>query len=100
MSKLNKKNEKLITYTGGESCLYTLTVEYLKFLGPHHKGSLQPRCKAGSPNEPDPTKCIVYTLALSDLRKVIKIIHDITVTGFELNGFIDLFSLDYHAVWL
>jgi len=66
----NKKNEKLITYTGKESCLYTLTVEYLKFLGTNHKGSLQPRCKPGSPNQPDPTKAICYSLALSDLRKV------------------------------
>jgi len=70
MSKLNRKNEKLITYTGGESCLYTLTKEYLNFLGPNHKGSLQPRCQAGFPNQPDPVKYIGYTLALSDLRKV------------------------------
>lgn len=70
MSKANRKNEKLITFTGGESCLYTLTVNYLKFLGTSHRGSLQPRCRAGSPNEPDPVKSIVYTLALSDLRKV------------------------------
>jgi len=70
MAQANKKNEKLITYTGKESCLYTLTVEYLKFLGASHKGSLQPRCKPGFPNQPDPVKAIVYTLALSDLRKV------------------------------
>jgi len=65
-----KKNEKLITFTGKESCLYTLTVEYLKFLGNGHGGSLQPRCKAGFPNQPDPTKNICYSLALSDLRNV------------------------------
>lgn len=70
MSKQNRKHEKLITYTGKESCLYTLTTEYLKFLGAGHRGSLQPRCKAGYPNEPDPLKSIGYTLALSDLRKV------------------------------
>jgi len=70
MAHPNKKNEKLLTYTGKESCLYTLTVEYLKFLGAAHKGNLQPRCKAGYPNQPDPVKAICYSLALSDLRKV------------------------------
>jgi len=70
MTDPKKKNEKLITFTGKESCLYTLTVEYLKFLGASHKGSLQPRCKAGYPNQPDPVKAIVYSLALSDLKNV------------------------------
>jgi len=69
LSKGNKKNEKLVNYTGLDSCLYTLTERYLQFLGAH-EGSLQPRCKAGQPNTPDATKSIVYTLALSDLRKV------------------------------
>jgi len=36
-----KKNEKLITYTGKSSCLYTLTEDYLKYLGSGHSGSLQ-----------------------------------------------------------
>lgn len=63
-----KKNEKLITYTGKSSCLYTLTEDYLKYLGSGHSGSLQPRCKPGFPNQPDPTKSICYSLALSDLR--------------------------------
>jgi len=71
MYNLKKKNEKLITYTGKESCLYTLTQGYLAFLGENHKGSLQPRCKPGYPNLPDPVKSIVYSLALSDLRQVI-----------------------------
>jgi len=70
MHNSKKKHEKLITFTGKESCLYNLTVEYLKFLGADHKGSLQPRCKPGHPNLPDPVKAICYTLALSDLRQV------------------------------
>jgi len=70
MAQPNKKNQKLITYTGKDSCLYTLTVEYLKFLGSDHKGSLQPRCKAGHPNKPDSTKAIGYCLALNDLKDV------------------------------
>lgn len=65
-----KKNEKLITATGKESCLYNLTVNYLRYLGEKHEGSLQPRCKPGFPNQPDATKAICYTLALSDLRQV------------------------------
>lgn len=70
MSDPKKKNEKLILYTGKDSCLYTLTVDYLKFLGFEHNGSLQPRCRAGYPNKPDPVKSICYSLALSDLRQV------------------------------
>jgi len=73
MSNPNKKNEKLINYIGNESCLYTLTCEYLKFLGPSHQGSLQPKCRPGHPNQPDPVKGIIYTLALSDLKQVIVI---------------------------
>jgi len=71
MYNLKKKNEKLITFTGKESCLYTLTQGYLAILGENHKGSLQPRCKPGYPNLPDPVKSIVYSLALSDLCQVL-----------------------------
>jgi len=57
-----------------DACLYTLTKRYLEFLGADYQGSLQPTCRPGYPNRPHLEKCIVYSLALADLRQVIIIL--------------------------
>jgi len=69
MSQKNRKEECLINYSGSDGCLYTLTQQYLTYLK-SHGGSLQPTCKPGHPNEPHPTKSIVYSTALEDYRNV------------------------------
>jgi len=60
-----------------------LTEQYLNFLG-NHPSSLQPRCKPGQPNRPDPTKGIVYTLALSDLRNVSEYSYEVKKSSLAL----------------
>ncbi len=43
----------------------------MEYLGLTHGGSLQPNCKPGHSHTPHPTKAIIYSLALQDLRNVI-----------------------------
>jgi len=70
LSAKKKDNERMIVSNpASPGCLYRLTTRYLSFLGTHG-GSLQPNCLSGHPNSPHPTKTIVYSLALDDLRDV------------------------------
>lgn len=50
--------------------LKKISHRYVEFLG-EHSGSLQPTCAPGYPNKPHPSRAIVYTLGLSDMRQIL-----------------------------
>ena len=56
-------------YPDSQTCPVQLTLNYFQFLGPVYTGYLVPSCT--SKNEPNPTKSVPYSGALSDLKKLI-----------------------------
>jgi len=76
-------NQKLIAANSIDPkyCPVNLTVNYLRFLGPTHGGSLLPACAPGYPNRANPKKPVIYTNALEDFRSLL------TQLGFNGNKF-------------